>query len=52
MHTNTTVAVNPNFMSSFLLCAVFLEICICFNHSQNFKSSFLKTQKIFFSYFC
>ena len=28
MHTNTTVALKPNFMSSLLLCAVFLYKCI------------------------
>ena len=30
MHTNTTVALKPNFMSSFLLCAVFLLIICIF----------------------
>ena len=28
MRTNTRVAIKPNFMSSLLLCAVFLFICI------------------------
>ena len=30
MHTNTIVALKPNFMSSLLLCAVFLKICIMY----------------------
>ena len=33
IYTNTTVALKPNFMSSLLLCAVFLQICIFFKHS-------------------
>ena len=32
IHINTTVARKPNFMSSLLLCAVFLLICIFLNH--------------------
>ena len=33
MYTNTTVALKPNFMSSLLLRAVFLLICIFINNS-------------------
>ena len=39
MHTYTTVAIRPNFMSSVLLCAVFLYICL------NFKIFIIKIQK-------
>ena len=39
MHTNTTVALKLNSMSSLLLCAVFLLICIFCNQSENKKSS-------------
>ena len=39
MHSNTKVALKPTFMSSLLLCAVFLYMYIFSNHSQNSKSS-------------
>ena len=39
MHTSTTAGLNPNFLSSLLLCAVFLLICIFLNHSKNLKST-------------
>ena len=31
IQTNTTAALKPNFISSLLLCAVLLKICIFFN---------------------
>ena len=34
MHTNTTIALKPNFISFLLLCAVFIYIRILTNHSQ------------------
>ena len=38
MHTNIEVALEPNFMNSYLLTTVFL-LYIFFNHSRDFKSS-------------
>ena len=49
MLTNTTVALKPNFMSSLLLCAVFLYTCIFFNPSK--KSSQERAQANCFPYF-
>ena len=46
MHSNTTVALNPNFMSSLVLRAVFLLICIFLNHSSS-KNLHNKDPKIF-----
>ena len=40
-----TVALKTNFMSSLLLCAVFLLICIFFNHSKKFKIFIIKIPK-------
>ena len=37
MLTNITVSLKPNLMSSLLLCAVFLYICIFFDPSKNYK---------------
>ena len=45
MHTNTTVALKPNFMSSLLLCALFLFICIFCHNSQKFKTFKIKISK-------
>ena len=42
----TTAALKLNFMSSLLLCSVFLYLCISGNHSENLKSS-NKDPKIF-----
>ena len=47
MHSNKTVALKPNFMSSLLLRAVFLLICIFLNNSFKLKSSYNEDPEIF-----
>ena len=50
MHTYFGVALKPNFMSSQLQRAVFPNICIFFNNSQNIKSSEQKVENICIPY--